>query len=210
MCDPDWLSGWVDIVRCINSVDGVTCSSPNLTKAIKRLTDKPVLYLPDRHDLEWLKEKKIHKGRAKKLVWWGYAHNAHILRPIFKYLNTENLTLTVIADSKESLSEVLTKSEIEKIKFVEYNTETVNKEIIKNDIVVFPNSMKHKDLYKSNNKTTQARGLNMPVAVYSEDLIRLLDEGERVKETDKWYESTRKEYDVRRSVKELQEFIGKL
>lgn len=208
VCDPDWLSNWIDIKRMIEAVDGVTCSSPYLKEYLSGITDKPVIYLPDRHDMEFLKEKKIHKGDARKLVWFGYAHNAHTLKPLFKYL--DRFRLTIISDNKERLSEHFTKEEIDKIKFVKFDIKTINKELIKNDIGVMPGSMVQKDKYKSNNKTTWLQALNIPVVNYSDDLLRLVDEGERIKEADKWYNKIRKEYDCKLSVKELKEFIGKL
>lgn len=79
ICDPDWLDKQA-IVETIENVDAVTCSSETLTEFVKQLTDKPVWFIPDRFDIADIPEKpKMHKGKAKKIIWFGYKQNAELL-----------------------------------------------------------------------------------------------------------------------------------
>lgn len=210
LCDPDWLGSWIDIVRMINAVDCVTCSSPLLTEYIKKITDKPVYFVADRHDMEFLKQRKTHKGKAKQIAWFGYGHNAHVLKQVVKYVDDKGIKLNAICDSEDKLGMVLTEREKSKVNFVKFNQERINDQLIKNDFIVLPNSLKPRDKYKSDNKTTWARSLNLPVAHYSDQLVYFIDEKNRIAESEKWYNKTRKEFDIKESAKEYKAIIKEL
>jgi len=209
VCDPDWLKIKEPFVEMIEEVDAITCPTERLQKAIQGWTKKPVVVIPDRHDLNFFKEKKIHRGKAKEVCWYGYSHNASSLKSVRQFLIKNNLAISIIADEPIILSERENNINIHE-RFTKWNIETVNKEIIKSDIVILPGSRDPNTRFKSNNKTVNAWLLNMPVATSAEDLERFMDPEERIKESDKNYEIARREYDIKLSVKEMQELIERL
>lgn len=209
VCDPDWLHRKEPFIEMINEVDAVTCPTEKLQKAIRGWTEKPVIAIPDRHDLEYFKEKKIHRGRAKEVCWFGYSHNATALKTLRQHLIDNDLGISIISDQPIILSEQAEGINVTE-RFTKWTLETVNKEIIKSDMVIMPGSKDPNNRFKSNNKTIHSYLLGMPVANSVEDLERFLDPIERQKEADKNYEMARIEYDVRLSVEEMKELIERL
>ena len=206
--DPDWFTG-ESIKRMAMCVDAITVSSENLKKFVEGITDKPVIHIPDRHDLEYFKEKKIHKGRAKEVVWYGYGHNAYVIKSVKESLLRFGLNLSIISDIPINVFTNDDRTDC-KERWTKWNVDTVNKEIIKSDIVIMPGSTHPLFKYKSNNKTINAYLLNMPVATCIDDLARFLDEEERKKETDKNYELAIDNYDIKQSVEEYKSLIERL
>jgi hypothetical protein len=210
ICDPDWLDCKLPVMEMINECDAVTVPTEYLRKAIQGWTDKPVVVIPDRHDLEYFREKKIHtKRKAKEVCWYGYSHNAGCLKSIRDLLNQYNLRISIITDTPITLSDKPGGILVDE-RYTKWDLETVNKEIIKSDFVIMPGSRNPNSRFKSNNKTVNAWLLNMPVATCVEELERFIDPVERKKEADEKYTMAREEYDVRKSVKEMKELIEKI
>lgn len=207
VCDPDWLHIKEPFIEMIEEVDAVTCPTENIRNAIQGWTNKPVVIIPDRHDLEYFKEKKIHRGKAKEVVWFGYSHNSSQLKVLKEFLIERDLGISIISDEPILLSE---KSDKLKERFTKWNLETVNTEIIKSDIVIMPGSRDPNVRFKSNNKTVHSYLLGMPVANSVEDLDKFLDPVERQKEADKNYKMAREMYDVKLSVREMKNLISNL
>jgi hypothetical protein len=207
MCDPDWLE-FVPLKETIDVIDGITVSSPNLKKFLKNMTDKPIKLIPDRHDMQFMKQKKIHKGKAKKIVWYGYSHNAYMLQDCVKAMIELDLELTIISDRRFLLEDLGYKEMKSRDKWIKWNLNTVNEDIIKSDIVLLPPPMKMEHAYKSDNKETGAWALGMPVAKTRLQLEQLLEEEPRIKEAEEKYKLAHEKYDIRTSVKEMQEFIN--
>ena len=206
LCDPDWRN--LDpIVEIIQEVDAVTVSSEQLQKTVQTFTDKPVVFIPDRQDLEYFKERKIHKGKAKEVCWYGYSHNAHVLKAIKPYLVKYDLGISIISDEPIILSDDQYKL---KELFTKWKLETVNSEIIKSDIVIIPGSKNPNSRFKSDNRTTNAWALGMPVATSIEELERFLDPLERQKETDEKLKLVKEKFDVRQSVEEYKQLIERI
>lgn len=205
ICDPDWLDHR-PVVEMINYCDGVVTSTEALAEQIRKfdIGDRPVIYIPDRVDLEWSKPvKQFHKGRAKSVVYFGYYHNANIvLEPAIDSLRKRDLSLTVIADMPFHANDF----------FVKYDPETVNEEIVRHDIVLLPKapSSNYRFQFKSNNKIIQSWALGMPVATNGEELDRFMDGEEREKERIKRLKEVKEKWDVRISVKEWQKFVKML
>src|SRR3990167_3228730 len=42
MCDPDWMEAHSRVIETIHEAHAITCSSPELAKAVAKLTNKPV------------------------------------------------------------------------------------------------------------------------------------------------------------------------
>lgn len=211
-CDPDWLSA-LPVRKCIELADAITVSSEGLYKFFTdMIKNKPVKLIKDRVDMEFNHQKKVHKGTAKKVVWFGYSHNSHVLKSVIKRLKEYNLELIIITDQdvSQSICGTLNADYMEKIKFYQFNGNTYNDHLIEADIVLLPNSLKRKDRFKSENKTIHAWSLNMPVAKTLEDLIRLMDEKERIIETEKNMKIVLEEYQVQKSVEEYRALINSL
>lgn len=219
LCDPDWLSGspTIDLMRLLQDVDGVAVNTPQMLSWVTRVTDKPCIVVPDRHDLEYMKEKKNHSGRAQSVVWFGYSHNASVLKPYVTKLMELGLRLTIISDKFVTVSG--SNPEFKDMEtFVKYPSDgkggtdvaKMNKELIKHDIALLPVRRHVQDQYKSNNKPTHAWMVGLPVASWGDDLDLFLDEEARKKDQLEHYDSTRQEYDCKLSVKQYEEFIEKL
>lgn len=210
LCDPDWFIHNHWLVDTINNVDAITASSQGIVDFVKQVTDKPVELIKDRFNLEDFPPKKTHKGKAKDVVWFGYAHNSSLLRGVVFHCLKRKIRLTVISDVNP---EVWTVTGDESFKpyynFIKYDENAYTK-IQGNDICVLPKGNRPEDRFKSDNKTTIARLLGLPVAMTPEDLDRFISPEERNKEVDKWYNKTRDEYDVKNSIKEYKALISKL
>jgi len=208
LCDPDWLHWAYRVKEMIDLCDAVTTSTEALAESIRKFTDKPVVCIPDRLDLDEFKNKKIHCGRAKTALWYGYSNNATLLYPVINYLIKHNLNLIVLSDKQVQIQ----RDQAEKIKvdFYKYNEETANNNIIKGDFVINPKSKSGKWKYKSNNKTITALALGVPVVETPKDIERFLDPDERNKEINDKTENIRKEYDVKNSIKQYNDLIDEI
>lgn len=206
MCDPDWLDT-MPVVEVIQYCDAVTTSTEELRDEIKKFAgDKPVVYIPDRQDLEFHNVQKVHEGIAKKVIWFGYAHNSHVLDKTIAFLRKNNLELTVLSNCRPPYAKAKTN-----IKYDWPNPEfDFNKIVIDNDIVLMPENLSARGRFKSPNKTYTAWSLGMPVAVTPEDIKRFMDPEERKKEAELRLKEVREKYDARQSVKEFKQLIEQI
>ena len=209
ICDPDWITN-TSIRRIIESMDAVVVPTEMFRQFLSQVTDKPVVVIPDRQDLEFFaSKKKLHRGTAREAVWHGYSHNSHVLKAALPALKRFGLELSIISNEMVS---VVSKADINKgsaivERWSRWNLETFCDEMIKSDICIMPGSLHVNDRFKSNNKTTTAKALGMPVATNAEDLKRLLDPKERIKDAEAGLEEVKKHYDIRDSVKEMKQLI---
>jgi len=207
MCDPDWLD-YQFVKKTIDSVDAVTCSSEELVKFVKQLTDKPVRLIHDRFDIDLVPEPKVHIGKIKKAVWFGYKHNAEILRTIIPSLEKRDISLLVISNDDPLAGRWADNDSYKKkYEFMKYDESTIYHDLQKADVAILPVGMRPEDRFKSNNKTVKSWLAGLPVAKDSEHLEYLDDVKVRQAEADKCYNKAIKEYDVRSSVDELKQFI---
>lgn len=210
LCDPDWFTHNNWLKATIDGVDAVTASSQEIVDFVKQITDKPVRLIKDRFNLKDFSAKKEHKGEGKDLVWFGYMHNAEVLRGVVFHALKRKMRLTVIADADPQIWQVTGSEDFKPYyQFIKYDDQAYKK-IQGHDICVLPKGNRPQDRFKSDNKTTIARLLGLPVATTPEDLDKFVDPEERNKEVDKWYDKTRKEYDCQVSVKEYQDLIKEL
>jgi len=204
ICDPDWLDKR-PVIEMIEQCDGVVTSTERLAEQIRKfdIKGKPVLCIPDRLNFEWSKPiKTMHEGRAESVVYFGYANNAHVLDASLDGLKRRGLKLTCISDRPYHGND----------KFIPYESDSVNAEIIKHDIVLLPpaGSSDYRFQFKSNNKTIQSWALGMPVATNGEDLDRFLDPEERKKESELRLKEVHEKWDVKLSFEEYKKFINSL
>lgn len=210
LADPDWMYPAYRLKSTVDGVDAVTCSSQAIVDFVKQITDKPVRVIKDRFDLADFPDKKTHKGEAKDLVWFGYSHNSDVLRGVVFYAKKKNLKLTVVSDNDPHAWQVIgDESFRDSYKFVKWGADAYEM-IQRRDIAVLPKGSRPVDRFKSNNKTTVARLLGLPVARSPEDIEKFMSAEARNAENDRWYLKTQKLYNCIESVKEYQELIKEL
>lgn len=207
ICDPDWLNGNA-VKETADAVDAITCPTEPIAEFMRQLTDKPVVVIPDRFDIENLVEPKQHRGKAKRAVWFGYHHNADAIKYGVNSLMREGIKLTVISNedpgawrwaSDESYKQHYT--------FKKYNEETIYEELQKADFAILPKNSRSEDVFKSNNRTIKAHLAGLPVVYDKETLEKYIDGAERQKWLDNNYGIIKDSYDVRKSVAQFKELI---
>lgn len=209
LCDPDWLDASLDIKRNVDVVDYITTSTEGLAEEVRKLTDTPVKFIPDRQDLEFHNIQKEHKGRAKRVIWFGYAHNSHVLDRTIGALQKRDLDLIVLSDFRPPYGKY--ENRTINIRYDWDNPEfDFNREILRADMVIMPPYESLRAKFKSDNKKYTAWALGMPVATNVQELDKFMDPKERQKEADKRLKEVREKYDVRQSVKEFKEVINEV
>jgi hypothetical protein len=207
ICDPDWLE-FQNVKQTIDQMDGVTCPTEAMAEFLRQLTDKPVKVIPDRHDLELVPSLKKHTGKLKSAVWFGYAQNAELLRMVVPVLEREGISLTVISNDNPYVARWA--SEKFDYNFLKFDEETINRDLQAYDICILPQGNRPQDRFKSNNKTIIAQLAGLPVVTDIEGLMAMQTPQARNKEALACYNIGRELYDVKLSVKDMQELIGGL
>lgn len=208
MCDPDWMHWGYRIKQMIEACDAVTTSTSVLKEAVEQFAgNKPVIHVPDRIDLEKHKEKKIHIGDAKNIVWYGYSTNYDLLSAAVSVIAKFGLGLIVVSNSPYTLP-MQYENKIELINYP-WDYRNANSDIIKGDIVINPKSLKGRFRFKSNNKTIIAWALGMPVAHNADELEKFIPEEARKQESELRLKEVKEKYDVKLSVEQYKEIINK-
>lgn len=203
ICDPDWMEG-ADVVQFANEMDYIVTSTDKLKEVMEKFTDVPIECIPDRIDFETLpKTVKQHKGRAKKVCWFGYSHNAEVLDVAYYKIKKLGLELVVISDGNIRTSQC-------NVKNVKWNADTYNEEIINCDFVIIPETAQGRHAFKSNNKIVHSWALGMPVARTATELDLFMDGYERAKEAEIRRKEVLENYDVKLSAKRYEEIIKKI
>ena len=212
LCDADFLHWGYRIKQMIDLCDAVTTSTEALRDYIQQLTDKPVVYIPDRLDLESFGDlKKEHHGNTKIVGWYGYSENFPMLDSAISCLVKLKIPeLIVLANRRMPYQ--LPPSVRGKIFLTNlpWTIETANNDLLKCDIILNPQSVRGRWKYKSNNKTINSWALGIPVAHNDTELRTLLTEEARKNEADKRYQQVRDEYDVRQSVRQFKSLIDQI
>lgn len=201
ICDPDWMEQQ-NIKQTCDAVDGVTVPTETLKEFISQLTDKPIKVIPDRHDIENIPELKIHTGKAKTAAWFGYSHNAELLKSVLPVLERYGIELTIISNDNPLW--------LPPHKFQKFDHETLLQDLRAFDICVLPEGNRPKDRFKSNNRSTLAWLAGVPVVKDLESLELMLNAKNRNKEAKACYTRAMKDYDVKLSVQEMKDFIKEL
>lgn len=212
ICDPDWLDS-APIKETVDAMTAVVVPTKSLKDFIEQLTDKPVRIIKDRFDLaEFPSKPKTHKGRAKKVVWFGYSHNAELLKSAIKSIIDLGLELTVVSNSDPNVlswAESLNLAK-DKYKYIAYDKETINAELAKYDIAILPAGLRPRDRFKSENKEIIANLCGLPVVKNRDDLEALIDPKVRQVKAEEAYNKAVKEYDVNLSIKEYKDLINEV
>lgn len=201
ICDPDWLDNR-PITEIAEHVDAFTVSTQTLKEFIEKLTDKPVVLIPDRIDPEeHPTPKEFHAGKARSVVWFGYSQNFPVLDQCVEVIRQKKLQLVVISDRQYYEADVN----------IGYKYETLHEEITKHDIVLapsFPDSYRYG--FKSNNKTLTAWALKMPVVNEVPDLDKFMDGDDRQKEAEEKYNLVMAEHHAKLSGPQYLKLIEEL
>lgn len=210
ICDPDWLDG-LPIKETIDAVDAVTCPTTELVNFLKQMTDKPVKLIPDRFDLTDVPTAKDHTERAKKIVWFGYRHNADVLKAIVPFIKELQLELLVISNDDPITYQY--DKDIRKLYTYKKYPED-EKEFYKlmqtADFAVMPKGSRPQDKFKSNNRKTKTILAGLPVANNKEQLYNYLDPKPREMYIKQNRDKIMRDYDVRLSVKEYKDLIDEV
>lgn len=212
LCDADWLSWQYKIVETIQHIDAITCSTEAIARFVVQLTDKPVWVIPDRVDFEEMKKDgkrrfKEHEGDLKKAVWFGYADNFPTLDAAVRALVKRNIELLVVSDKT-----YVPQASVRNVELTNYpwGAKTWLDDLLRADVVINPKFEIGRFKYKSDNKTTQAWALGLPVAHIDKDLDRFKTAEARIEEANKRYDYALAERNVHKSVFEMKELIQEL
>jgi hypothetical protein len=210
ICDPDWIQG-VAIKETIDAMDAITVPTEALQQFIQQMTDKLVVIIPDRFDLEAIPKKpKLHTKPAKIVTWFGYHHNAELLRPALPLIKELGLKLRIIANEDPFPHQYPGSIPLEDYTFIKYHEDTFYDELRKADFAILPGGFRPEDRFKSNNKTVKANLAGLPVATDKEEVLKFIDPAERHKWIQENYDTIRSDYDVRKSVEQFKDLIERL
>jgi hypothetical protein len=191
LCDPEhWFRK--DLVQyMVDRCKLITCSNQWLADELSKAFNREVTVIPDRQNLDFYKVKKVHEDVPIKLVWFGYSDNFYLVKPYLEEIRERQIPIFVIGDYP-----------VNNGVFYQWSLDSFCSIIIKGDVVFNPTTP-----WKSNNKTTTAWALNMPVATNIEEVDRFLDYNERVKESQLKIQEVNEKWDIKLSANELLELI---
>lgn len=210
LCDPDWLNGSLNIVETGDLVDAITCSSEELTNAVKKLLpNKMVVHVPDRLDFRvYPPVKKQHNRVMKKVVWFGFIHNAYeTLGKFSTVIRRYNLDLTIIADRPYEQRDAIYELQP---KYVQFDHDTAYTKIQDHDVVLNPRSTKASFKYKSNNKSVISWKLNLPVAETADQLEGFFNLDKRIKEVEEKQLLVSQQYNITFSIDQYRSIFEKI
>lgn len=206
ICDPMWLEDY-NVVETCNAMDAVTCPTEALAKFIRQFHSN-VVVIPDRFDVEIIPKPKRHTKKAKNVVWFGYSHNAELLKPAMALIEELGLNLTIIANDDPIVNRWGHRNKEDWYTFIKYDEETIYDELQKCDFAIFPDGFRPEDAFKSNNKTIKANLAGLPVAKDAEQVKLYMYPEARQAWLDNSYATIKEEYDVRKSVTQYKEAIN--
>lgn len=191
LCDPEhWFRK--DLIKyMIDRCKLIISSNHWLADELKKTFNKEVYVIPDRQNLDFYTVKKVHQDVPVKLVWFGYSDNFYLVKPYLEKIQELQLPLIIIGDYSVNYGI-----------FIQWQLNTFCSDIIKGDIVFNPSIP-----WKSNNKTTTAWALGMPVAVNIEEIDKFINYYERIKEAELKLKEVKEQWDIKLSAAELLNLI---
>src|SRR5436190_21512210 len=154
ICDPMWFEGH-NVVEMAQLCNAVTCPTEPMADFIRQFHGN-VVVIPDRFDLEVIPKPKPPKGKAKKVVWFGYSHNAELLRPAIPLLEAKKLDLFIISNDDPIVNRWGVRDKKEYYSYKKYSEETIYDMLQTADFAILPDGNRPVDYFKSNNKTIKA------------------------------------------------------
>lgn len=211
VCDPDWTqTPDIYIKETIDAMDAVVVPTEELRKLLATMTKTPVHLVRDRFDLSEFPERKVHDGKAKSVVWFGYAHNSELIKFAVPSIEARGLDLIIISNEDPTAYRLANDSESYKSKytFIKYDQETIYDSLQAADVCVLPKGYRPVDKYKSENKTIIAQLCGLPVATDTDELDDLMEAEARNKAVEDVYAKISEEYDCKKSVEEYEAIIN--
>lgn len=205
ICDPTWLEGY-NIAETCQAVDVVTCPTKSLADFLKQFHDNVVI-VPDRFDVEILPKPKEHKQKAKTVVWFGYSHNAELLKPAMGLIEELKLNLIVISNDDPIVNRWSPRKKEDWYTFIKHKAD-IYADLQKADFALLPEGFRPEDRFKSNNKTIKANLAGLPVARTSDEVKHYMDAKNRQSWVDQDYGNIKEQYDIRKSVEQYKDIIN--
>lgn len=212
ICDPDWFNGVTDIAETAQLMDAITCPTEAIADFMRQLTDKPVKVIKDRFDMDCVPPPKTHRGKAKSVVWFGYIHNAEVLRHALQAIFDHKLKLIIISNDdplafRWAINETVANHIKSKYTFIKYDEDTIYQDLQKADFAILPKGNRPEDAFKSENKAVKCILAGLPVATNIDDVDTYMKAENRQQFVDKELEPVKTQYDVKLSVQEYKELI---
>lgn len=208
ICDPMWLEGF-NIVETAQAMDAITCPTETLAEFIRQFHNN-VVVVPDRFDIEILPASKQHIDAAETVVWFGYSHNAELLKPAIALIEELKLNLLIISNDDPIANRWGLRDKKDYYTFKRYNEETIYDDLQQADFAILPDGNRPEDIYKSNNKAIKANMAGLPVAKTPEDVHLFMEAKNRQLWLDNDYGLIKEQYDVRNSVSDMKDIINKI
>lgn len=213
VCDIEWHNS-VDIYikETLDNIDAVVVPTEPLRGLLQQMTAAPVKIIKDRFDLEEFPAPKTHTGNLKKAVWFGYSHNAELLRFAVPSLEARNIELIVISNEDPTAYKWANDPQnyIGKYTFIKYEQQNIYDNLQLADVCVLPKGYRPEDKYKSENKTIIAQLCGLPVVQDAAELTELETAKSRDKYISDIYDNIKTEYDCRKSVEQYKELIDEI
>jgi hypothetical protein len=212
LCDPDLLQWDSPCKAMADACDVVTTSTHSLADLVSRYTHTPACCIPDRIDFESIGDRrKDHTGNgpARTAAWFGYSSNFLSLDSAIPHLLRAGINrLIIIADAERPYWLPLEfYGEMHVVNYP-WKIETAYDHLLEADIVLNFRIETGRWKYKSNNKTTLAWALCLPVAHCGDELVALVSEESRIREAEKRHKEVVRTYDVRQSVDQYKSLIA--
>lgn len=208
ICDPMWFDD-ASVVDTAQAMDAVTCPTENMAEFLRQFHTN-VHVIPDRFDIEALPVPKAHRRKAKTVVWFGYSHNAELLKPAMATIEKLGLKLIIIANDDPFPERWGLRKREQFYTFVKYNEATFYEELRKADFAILPDGFRPEDRFKSNNKTIKAQLAGLPVAKTSEEVEVYMEPKNRQAWFDSNYAIIKSEYDCRKSIEQYKDIISRI
>ncbi len=211
ICDPDWTeTPDIYIKETMDAMDAIVCPTEQFAKFLRQMTDKPVRVIKDRFDLREFPKPKVHTRHTESLVWFGYSHNAELLKLAMVSVEKRDLHLTIISNEDPQAWRWGNSRSVDNYTFVKYNQDTLYKELQKHDVCLLPSGYRPQDKFKSENKTVIAELCGIPVAKSADELDALITPDARNKHISQQYDKLKQEYNCMRSISEYKELIEEI
>ena len=209
--DPDWDADW-RVMDAVRQVDAVTCPTPGLAEFLRDQA-RQVLVIPDRHDVAALPAPREHHGRARRVVWFGWHHNAGPLSQLVPAVERIGLDLTVVSDRDPRADRwAIQPQEFRRRYFYRsFHWSSIHKILGGHDICLVPRSGVPSDEFKSDNRETLSLLCGVPTASCPATLLTLANDAAArsrlAAEGRSWALANR---DCRQSVSDMQTLIARL
>jgi hypothetical protein len=209
--DPDWenASRVLDVMR---RADAVTCPTEALASVLRKHMGR-VVVIPDRHDIAELPGPREHCGTARRVVWFGFHHNAAPLAGLIPTIEQTGVSLTVVSDRNPRPYQWAARPREfrHRYSYRRFRWGSIHGILRDHDVCLVPRMNLRSDQLKSDNREALALLCGVPSARTPPELLALVNDpalrSRRATDGRAW---ALKHRDCRQSVAELQVLIASL